>query len=158
VAAGALERLSSNKRLIHGMMGLFTDLSPNIPVTVKAEGRLRSHQQLFHSLVDGMAAIAGVAGKLVSIHIPECQGLRFFVAGHAFCRPFHWAHFLAKGNNANAPPSAFFNMLGTGTMTGLAPVPIRGISRHGLFAMDGFYILGVIRLMATFASFRAHIL
>jgi hypothetical protein len=71
VAAGALERLSSDKRLIHGMMGLFTYLSPDIPMTVEAEVRLRRHQQLLHSPVDGMAAIARIARKRVPVHIPE---------------------------------------------------------------------------------------
>jgi hypothetical protein len=158
VAAGALERLSSDKRLIHGMMGLFTYLSPDIPMTVEAEVRLGSHQQLFHSPVDGMAAIARIARKFMSIHIPERHGVRSFVAGHASCGPFCRVHFLAIDKNGHASASALFNMLGAGTVTGFASVPVRRISRHCLFAMDGFYILGVIRLMAIFASFRTHIL
>jgi hypothetical protein len=84
VAAGASERLPSNKRLIHGMMGLLTYLRPNTPMAVEAEERLGGHQQLFHSPVDGMAASTRIARKLVPIHIPECHGLRLVMAGQAF--------------------------------------------------------------------------
>jgi len=140
------------------MMGLFIYLRPDIPMTVEAEVRLGGHQQLFHSLVDGMAAIARIACKHVPVHIPERQRLRFFVAGHAFCRLFFWAHSFAKGNDSDASASPFFNVLGTGTMTGLAPFPIRGIARHCFFAMDGFYKLVVIRLMTILAGFRTRIL
>jgi len=140
------------------MMGLFIYLSPDVPVTVEAEARLGSRQQLFHSLVDGMAAITRVARKHVPVHIPERQSLRFLVAGHAPCRLFIWAHSFAKGKDSHASASPFFNVLGTGTMTGFAPFPIRGISRHCLFAMDGFYKLVVIRLMTILAGFRTRIL
>jgi len=157
VAVRALQHLSSDKGFLYRMMGLFICLSPDIPMTVEAEVRLGDHQQFFHSPVDGVAAIARVACKFVSIHIPERQSLRFFVAGHAFCRLFYWAHSFAKGNNGDASASAFFDMLSTGTMTGFASFPIRGISRHGLFAMDGFHKLVVIRLMAILAGFRTHI-
>ncbi len=84
VAAGAFERLSPDKDFIDRMVGLLVCLGPNIPVTVEAQIRLGSHQQLFHPPVDGMAAIASVARKHVSVHIPERQSLRFFVAGQAF--------------------------------------------------------------------------
>jgi uncharacterized membrane protein len=86
-------------------------------MAIEAKVRLGGHQQLFRSLVDGMAAIARVARKFVSIHIPERQSLRFFVAGHASCGLFHGAHFFAKGKNGGASASALFNMLSTGTMT-----------------------------------------
>jgi len=43
VATGACERLSSNKRLLYWMMGLFICLSPDIPMTVEAEVRLGDH-------------------------------------------------------------------------------------------------------------------
>jgi len=104
-----------------------------------------------------VAAVAGIARKLMPVHIPECQSFRFFVAGHAFCRLFYRVHSFAKGNNGDASASALFNVLSPGTMTGFAPFPIRGISGHRLFAMDGLHKLVVIRLMAILAGFRAHI-
>ena len=158
VTTGAPERLSSNKRFIYRMVGLFIYLRPDISMTVEAEIRLGSHQQLFHSLVDGMAAITRIARKHVPVHVPKCQNLRFFVAGKAFCRLFLWVHFFAKGNNGDASASPFFNMLGTRTMTGFAPFPVRRIPGNRFLAMDGFYKLVVLRLMAILAGFRAGIL
>jgi hypothetical protein len=75
VAAGAFERLSSDKCLLHWMMGLFVCLGPDIPMTVEAQVRLGGHEQLFHSFVDGMAAITRVSRKHVPVHIPERQCL-----------------------------------------------------------------------------------
>jgi hypothetical protein len=66
--------------------------------------------------------------------------------------------FSVKDKNGNASSSAFFNVLGTWTMTGFAAFPIRGISRHCLLAMDGFYKLVVIGFMAILAGFRTRIL
>jgi hypothetical protein len=158
VADGALERLSSNKRLLQWMMGLFICLSPDIPMAIEAKVRLGSHQQLFHSLVNGMAAIARVACKFVPVHIPERNRLRFFVAGHASCGLFPRAHFLAKANNGHASAPAFFNMLSPGTVAGFAPFPICGIPGNCLFAMNRFYKTFVICLMAILAGFRPRIL
>ena len=158
VTTGAPERLSSNKRFIYRMVGLFIHLRPDISMTVEAEIRLRGHQQLFHSLVDGMAAITRIARKHVPVHVPECQNLRFFVAGHAFCGLFLWVHFSAKGNNGDASASSLFNVLGTGTMTGFTPFPIRRIPGNCFLAMNRFDEPLVISLMAILAGFRAGIL
>ena len=57
VAAGALQRLSSDKGFFYRMMGLFIDLSPDVPVTVEAKVRLCRDQQLIYSLVDRVTAI-----------------------------------------------------------------------------------------------------
>jgi hypothetical protein len=158
VATRALERLSPDKRFLDGMMGLLIGLSPDISMTVEAKVRLGGHQQVFHSPVDGMAAIAGIARKLVPVHVPERQCLRFFVAGHAFRRFFLRAYFFTKGKDDNASASALFNVLSTGTVAGFTSVPVSWIPGHCLFAMDGFYKFVVIGLMATLASLRTGVL
>jgi hypothetical protein len=140
------------------MMGLFIYLSPDIPMAIEAKVRLGGHQQLLHSLVDGMAAITRVACRFVSIHIPERQPLRFFMAGHAFCRLFQGAHFLAKANNGHASASAFFYVLSAGAMARFTSLSISGIPRHCLFPVNGFHKGIVIALMATLAGFRPRIL
>jgi hypothetical protein len=48
-------------------------------------------------------------------------------------------------------------MLGTGTMTGFAPVPIRGIPGHRFFAMNRLGETFIIGLMAILAGFRTRI-
>jgi hypothetical protein len=57
VAAGACQRLSSDKGLFHRMMGLLIYLSPDVPVTVEAKVRLCCDQQFIYSLVYRVAAI-----------------------------------------------------------------------------------------------------
>ena len=57
VAARALHRLSSDKGFLDRMMGLFIDLTPDVPVTGEAKVRLCRDQQLIYSLVDRVAAI-----------------------------------------------------------------------------------------------------
>jgi hypothetical protein len=57
VAAGALQRLSSDKGFFYRMVGLFIDLRPDVPVTVEAKVRLCRDQQLVYSLVDRVTAI-----------------------------------------------------------------------------------------------------
>jgi hypothetical protein len=127
-------------------------------MAIEAKVRLGGHQQLFHSLVDGMAAITGIPCKLVPVHIPERQPLRFFVAGHASRGLFQGAHFLAKANNGHASTSAFFYVLSAGAMARFTSLSISGISRHCLFPMNGFHKGIVIALMATLAGFRTRIL
>jgi hypothetical protein len=48
-------------------------------------------------------------------------------------------------------------MLGTGTMTGFAPFPVRGISGHCFLAMNRLGETFVIGLMAILAGFGTRI-
>jgi hypothetical protein len=57
VAAGALQRLSSDKGFFYRMMGLLIYLSPDVPVTVEAKVRLCRDQQLIYPLVYRVATI-----------------------------------------------------------------------------------------------------
>jgi hypothetical protein len=75
VTAGALQRLSSDKGFFDRMMGLLIYLSPDVSVTAEAKVRLCRDQQLIYSLVDRVAAVAGIARKLMPVHIPECQNV-----------------------------------------------------------------------------------
>jgi len=71
VATGAPQRLSSDKGFFYRMMGLFIDLTPDVPVAIEAKVRLCRDQELFYSLVDRVAATTRVARKFMPVHIPE---------------------------------------------------------------------------------------
>jgi hypothetical protein len=97
MAARAGKLLVTDEFLVHRMARLFVELETDIPVAGKTKVRFFGRQQLFNSLVDRVAAVTRIAGHLVSIHIPECQRLCFFVAGQAFGRPCSWVALPAEG-------------------------------------------------------------
>jgi hypothetical protein len=57
VATGAFQHLSSDKRFFYWVMGLFINLTSDVPMTVETKVRLCRDQQLIYSLVYRVAAI-----------------------------------------------------------------------------------------------------
>ena len=75
VAARAGKLLVADKLFIDRMARLLVRLSTDAPMAVEAELRFFGRQQFFNPPVDRMAAITRIAGRLVSVHIPEGQYL-----------------------------------------------------------------------------------
>ena len=99
-------------------MGLLVHLRSDVLMTGEAESRLRGLQKILflHGRMDRVAAVAGIACKLMPVHIPECQNIRIFMAGEAFRIPILWVRFSAEDKNGHASSPALFNVLGTGAM------------------------------------------
>jgi hypothetical protein len=68
--------------------------------------------------------------------IPEREFFCLPMTIEALGIPRIWIGFSSEDDDGNASASALFNMLGTGTVTGFAPFPIRGIPGHCFFTMN----------------------
>ncbi len=145
---------ASDLAFLDGMVGLLVHHGFDVPVALKAHFGFFSFQQLISSPVGRMAIVTRNTLGFVFAVIPERLGLHHFMAGQAFCSLGFRVCILVECKYVHAASAAFFNMLCSRSMAGLAGV-LRCRPLHMFFGMDGLFIGLILSFMAALTGFSS---